>query len=267
MGPVSGTGNTKGKVRDMIIETRSEGVATLIMNDPEKRNAFSIPMRLALLDKFRELESDPEVRVIVFSGKGDNFCVGGDVTSMGHKPIGEALDRMRIVHDLVRLLAQSSKPKIAAVEGWAVGGGLALALLCDTVVASESARFKAGYGGIGMAPDVGILHTLPARVGRGRALQIFMYDETFDARKALEWGAIDTVVPKGKTLDEAQRLAAILAVKAPLPIALTRSVLSSGLDEVLMREREIQALMFSSADHAEGKAAFFEKRPAKFTGS
>ncbi|OWU85855.1 enoyl-CoA hydratase [Oceanicola sp. 22II-s10i] len=251
----------------MIIETRSGGVVTLLMNDPEKRNAFSIPMRLALLDKFRELESDPDVRVIVFSGAGGVFCVGGDVTSMGHKPIGEALDRMRIVHDLVRLLAQSSKPKIAAVEGWAVGGGLALALLCDTIVAAETARFKAGYGGIGMAPDVGILHTLPARVGRGRARQIFLYDEAFNAGQALDWGIVDSIVPEGGTLEEAQRLAAILANKAPLPIALTRSVLSSGLDDVLMREREIQALMFSSEDHAEGRAAFFEKRAAKFTGN
>lgn len=251
----------------MIIETRDGGVAIVRMNDPERRNAFSMPMRIALLDTFRALEADQTVRAIVFTGGEKQFCVGGDVSAMGHQPMGAALDRMRIVHDLVRLLAQSSKPMIAAVEGWAVGGGLSLALLCDTIVAGESARFKAGFGEIGMAPDTGILHTLPARVGRGRARQILLYNEVFSASEAREWGLIDKVVPTGEAQQEAARLAGVLAAKAPLPIALTRSVLASGLDEVLLREREIQAMLFSSADHDEGKAAFFEKRTPVFKGS
>ncbi|MHB1122600.1 MAG: enoyl-CoA hydratase/isomerase family protein [Ramlibacter sp.] len=251
----------------MIIESRDGGVATVRMNDPERRNAFSMAMRIALINTFRALEADQSVRAIVFTGGDKQFCVGGDITAMGRQPMGEALDRMRIVHDLVRVLAQSSKPLIAAVEGWAVGGGLSLTLLCDTIVAGESARFKAGFGEIGMAPDTGILHTLPARVGRGRARQILLYNEVFNAQQAHEWGVIDKVVPTGEAQKEATRLAGILAAKAPLPIALTRSVLASGMDEVLLREREIQAMLFSSADHEEGKAAFFEKRTPVFKGS
>lgn len=251
----------------MIIESREGGVATVRMNDPERRNAFSMAMRVALLNTFRALEADQTVRAIVFTGGDKQFCVGGDVTAMGHQPMGAALDRMRIVHDLVRVLAQSSKPLIAAVEGWAVGGGLSLALLCDTIVAAEGARFKAGFGEIGMAPDTGILHTLPRRVGYGRARQILLYNETFSAGEALAWNVVDKVVPTGQAQAEATRLAGILAAKAPLPIALTRSVLASGLDDVLLREREIQAMLFSSTDHDEGKAAFFEKRPPVFTGS
>lgn len=247
----------------MINESRDGAVVTICMNDPERRNAFSMPMRIALLNTFRALEADQSMRAIVFTGGDKLFCVGGDVTAMGHQPMGAALDRMRIVHDLVRLLAQSSKPLVAAVEGWAVGGGLSLALLCDTVVAAEIARFKAGFGEIGMAPDTGILHTLPARVGRGRARQILLYNEVFSAKEALDWGVIDRMVGAGEALKEASRLAA----KAPLPIALTRSVLASGLDDVLLREREIQAMLFSSTDHDEGKAAFFEKRAAVFKGS
>ena len=251
----------------MINESRQGAVVTICMHDPERRNAFSMPMRIALLNTFRALEADPSVRAIVFTGGDKLFCVGGDVTAMGHQPMGAALDRMRIVHDLVRLLAQSSKPMVAAVEGWAVGGGLSLALLCDTVVAAETARFKAGFGEVGMAPDTGILHTLPGRVGRGRARQILMYNEVFSAKEALDWGVIDRMVGAGEAIKEASRLAAILATKAPLPMALTRSVLASGLDDVLLREREIQAMLFSSADHEEGKAAFFEKRAAVFNGS
>jgi 2-(1,2-epoxy-1,2-dihydrophenyl)acetyl-CoA isomerase len=255
------------ETRVMINESRDGAVVTICMNDPERRNAFSMPMRIALLNTFRALEADQSVRAIVFTGGDKLFCVGGDVTAMGYQPIGAALDRMRIVHDLVRLLAQSSKPIVAAVEGWAVGGGLSLALLCDTVVAADTAHFKAGFGEIGMAPDTGILHTLPARVGRGRARQILLYNEVFSAKEALDWGVIDRMVGSGQAIKEASRLAAILAAKAPLPIALTRSVLASGLDDVLLREREIQAMLLSSADHDEGKAAFLEKRTAAFKGN
>lgn len=251
----------------MIIQSHEGGVATVRMNDPERRNAFSMAMRIALLNTFRALEADQSVRAIVFTGGDKTFCVGGDVTAMGHQPMGAALDRMRIVHDLVRLIAQSSKPYIAAVEGWAVGGGLSLALLCDTVVASDTARFKAGFGEIGMAPDTGILYSLPSRVGKGRAKQILLYNEVFSAQQALDWGVIDHVVPSGGAQKEADRLAHVLAAKAPLPIALTRSVFASGLDDVLLREREIQAMLFSSTDHDEGKSAFFEKRTPSFKGS
>ena len=118
-----------------------------------------------------------------------------------------------------------------------------------------------------MAPDTGILHSLPARVGTGRARQILLYNEVFSANQARDWGVIDVVVPTGGALQEATRLAAILAAKAPLPIALTRSVFASGFDEVLLREREIQAMLLSSTDHDEGKSAFFEKRTPLFKGS
>ena len=251
----------------MIIENRAGGVATVQMNDPERRNAFSMPMRLALLETFRALEADMSVRVVVFTGGAKNFCVGGDITAMGHQDIGPALERMRIVHDLVRLLAQSSKPLICAVEGWAVGGGLALALLCDTIVAGETARFKAGFGEIGMLGDTGILHTLPSRVGIGRSRQILLYNEVISAAQAQQWGMIDVVVPGGEAINEGTRLAEVLERKAPLPMALTRSIFAAGLENVLAREREVQAMLLSSADHAEGKMAFFEKRTPVFRGA
>ena len=250
----------------MIIETRDGPGATVRMDNPAHRNAFSIPMRLALLDAFRKLEADADVRAVVFTGGAKIFSVGGDVRTMGNPSMLAALDRMRIVHDLVRLLANSAKPIVAAVEGWAVGGGFALSLLCDTVVAAEDARFKAGFGEIGAIGDTGILHTLPARVGTGRAKQILFYNEAISARQALEWGVIDVVAPPGQAFEEATRLARVLAAKAPLPIALTKSIFAAGLDDLLVREREVQAMLLGSADHAEGKAAFFEKRPPVFRG-
>lgn len=251
----------------MLEETRESDVALLRMNDPPRRNAFSIPMRLALLEKFRALEADPSVRAVVLAGGDQYFSVGGDLNAQGPQPLHEALDRMRIIHDLVRLMAQSSKPRVCAVEGWAVGGGMALALLCDTIVAGDSARFKAGFGEIGLAPDTGILHTLPDRVGRARARQILFYGEVVEAAQALEWGLVDRVTPAFGAQAEALRLGHELARKPPLPIALTRSVFAAGLDDVLLREREIQAMLLNSRDHAERRAAFLEGRTGKYTGS
>ncbi|WP_454689715.1 enoyl-CoA hydratase/isomerase family protein [Achromobacter aloeverae] len=251
----------------MIEISKDDAVVLLRLNDPERRNALSMPLRLALLDALREVEADTAVRAVILAGGDKFFCPGGDVTAMGEQPKIAALDRMRILHEIVRLMAYSSKPFIAAVEGWAVGGGLSLAMLCDTVVAGRGARFKAGFGEIGMAPDTGILFTLPRRVGVGPARQILLYNEVMDCEQAHGLGIVDQIVDAGAALDKARTLASKLAQKPPLPIALTRSVLAAGLDDVLLREREIQAMLFSSTDHLEGRAAFFEKRPATFKGN
>ncbi|MFT3800178.1 MAG: enoyl-CoA hydratase/isomerase family protein [Burkholderiaceae bacterium] len=251
-----------------MIDRSTQGtVITLRLNDPERRNALSMPLRLALLEALRDIEADTSLRAVVLAGSDKFFCPGGDVTAMGEQPKLAALDRMRILHDIVRLMAYSSKPFIAAIEGWAVGAGLSLAALCDTVVAGKAARFKAGFGEIGMAPDTGILFTLARRIGAGPARQILLYNDVMDCARAKELGIVDRVVETGSALSEAQSLAHVLSLKPPLPIALTRSVLAGGLDDVLLREREIQAMLFSSSDHLEARAAFFEKRPATFQGN
>jgi enoyl-CoA hydratase/carnithine racemase len=251
----------------MIVETRAGAVATVVMNDAPSRNAISIPMRLALLDTFRRLEADAAVRAVVLTGGQSYFSVGGDINAMNDPTMSEALERMRIVHDLTRLIAQSAKPVICAVEGWIVGGGLSLSQLCDTVVAGESAKFKAGFSELGLVPDMGILHTLPARVGSGRARQILMYNETFTAKQAAQWGAVDWVVPDGTAIEKAADLAGTLARKAPLPISAMKLAFACDLEGMLTRERQAQAMMVNSADHKEGKAAFREKRSADFRGA
>jgi enoyl-CoA hydratase/carnithine racemase len=250
----------------MLREECSDGVTTLTFDDPARRNAFSMEMRLALLGRFRLIEADTSVRAVVLTGGPDFFCVGGDVAAMGSQAVTPALERMRIVHDLARLMTQSVKPIISAVEGWAVGGGLSLAMLCDTVVAGATARFKANFVDVGLIGDIGLLHALPARVGTGRAKQLLFYGEAFSAAEALQWGVIDRVVEAGQAGAEAARLAAVLARKAPLPLGLTKSIFNQGFDDLLAREREVQAMLLGSADHQEGKSAFFEKRAPRFQG-
>lgn len=250
-----------------VAETRRGGIAILTLSDPEKLNCLSLDMRSALLACLRRLDRDPEVRVIVLTGADGNFCAGGDISSMHQAhDIASARTRIGDVAEIVRLLATGSKPVIAAVEGWAVGAGLSLCMLCDTVIASESARFKGGFGAVGLVGDMGILHTLPARIGVARAKTLLFYGREFDASTAASWGLVDAVVRAGGALDEAIRWAVDLEAQAPLPIAMARAALAKDIEDVLAIERDVQSLLLQSLDHAEGRTAFLEKRKPKFTG-
>jgi len=164
-------------------------------------------------------------------------------------------------------MIKCGKPVVAAVEGYAVGAGLSIALCCDTVVAAEDARFGAGFGRIGLIADMALNHTLPARIGMGRARQVLLYGEQMDAAAAERIGLIDHVVPKGAALDAALQRARSFADAAPLPLALTKGLLAEGLDAALDRERELQSMLFMTADHVEGRDAFLAKRRPVFKGA
>jgi enoyl-CoA hydratase/carnithine racemase len=250
----------------MLIEHRHGATAVLTLDYPERRNALAIPMRAALAEAMDRLEADATLRCIVLTGGGGNFSAGGDISGMNVSDIAAGRERFRLTHRLVRSMISSSKPIIAAVEGWAVGAGLALALCCDTVVAADDARFMAGFGGIGLVADFGLLHTLPRRVGEGRAKQILLHGEKLGATRAEAIGLIDRVVPAGTALQTAMAMAEALGQAAPLPIAMTKSYLSHGLADALEWERNAQSALFLTADHAEGKAAFLGKRAAVFQG-
>ena len=168
---------------------------------------------------------------------------------------------------LMRLMAKGSKPLIAAIEGWCAGGSVGLALCCDTLIAAEGARFMLPFGKVGLVPDLGLLHTLPQRIGVGRARQMMLYGETMDAAEAERIGLVDHVVPTGNALTAAIERAERFAALAPLTIAFTRQRLNEGFDNVLDWERDTQSALFLSADHAEGRDAFLAKRSAVFKGA
>jgi 2-(1,2-epoxy-1,2-dihydrophenyl)acetyl-CoA isomerase len=223
-------------------------------------------LRAALIEAIARAEQDPATRAIVLTGAGGHFSAGADIRDMDAADFAAGRDRFRISHRLVRMVIESSKPFIAAVEGWAVGAGFGLALCCDTVVAAENARFMAGFGKIGLVPDFALLHTLPRRIGEGRARQMFLFGEAIAAPEAERIGLADAIAPAGGALEAAVQRAALLAEAAPLPIAMTKSFLARGLAEALEWERNTQSTLFLTADHAEGKAAFLGKRAARFTG-
>ena len=196
----------------MLTESRDGLTAVLTLNYPERRNALAIPMRRALVEALERIEADSALRAIV----------------MNVADLAAGRERFRLTHQLVRLLVKGSKPIVAAVEGWCVGAGLSLAMCCDTVVAARDARFAAGFGKIGLIADLGLLHTLPARVGQGRARQIFLYGDPLEAGRAEQIGLVDELVEPGNALDAAITRAKHFAASAPLPVALTRQWLAAG---------------------------------------
>lgn len=251
----------------LLRESREGATAILTLDQPARRNALSVAMRRALLEAFERIEPERTIAAVVITGSAGNFCSGGDLSDMAVPDIAAGRERFRLTHRLVRLILGGAKPVIAAVEGFAAGAGLSLAALCDTVIAGENACFVAGFGKVGLIADLGLLHTLPRRVGEGRARQILLYGERLAASEAFRIGLADQIVPPGTALAAALARARLLSEQAPLPIALTRAFLAAGLDEALAHEREMQTMLFLSADHAEGKEAFLARRPPRFEGA
>ncbi len=250
----------------MLKRAQEGATAVLTLDYPARRNALAMPMRVALVDALEAIEGDASVRAVVITGEGGTFCAGGDISGMDVADLASGRERFRLTHRLVRLVIKSAKPVLAAVEGHCVGAGLSLAMCCDTVVAAADARFAAGFSRVGLIADLGLLHTLPARIGQGRARQVFLYGETVDAVSAERIGMVERVVEPGQALAAAIERARQFAEAAPLPIALTKQFLAAGLDQALDWEREVQSTLFLTADHAEGKAAFLGKRKPRFSG-
>ncbi|HWK43534.1 MAG TPA: enoyl-CoA hydratase/isomerase family protein [Stellaceae bacterium] len=250
----------------IVREHRDGDTAVLTMDSPARRNALSIPLRQALVDALERLEADRTVRAVVLTGAGGVFSSGGDISGMDVADLAAGRERFRLTHRLVRLMVKSAKPVIAAVEGWCAGGGAGLALCCDTIVASTEARFVMSFGKVGLIADFGTLHTLPLRIGQGRARQMLIYGEAVAAAEALRIGLIDRMVPPGEALTAALERSRLFAGTAPLPVSFTKQYLANGLDAALDWERDIQSALFLTADHAEGKAAFLGKRPPVFEG-
>jgi enoyl-CoA hydratase/carnithine racemase len=250
----------------MLQQTRQGSTAILTLDYPARRNALAVPMREQLVAALETLEADPTLRAIILTGAGAHFSAGGDISGMNVTDYAAGRERFRTTHKLVRMLIESSKPVIAAVEGWCVGAGMGLALCCDTIIAASDARFMAGFGKIGLVADFGLLHTLPLRIGQGRARQLLIHGTMIDAAEAERIALVDRVTSPGAALPDALALAESLSASAPLPIAMTKSYLAQGLAAALEWERNTQSTLFLTEDHAEGKAAFLGKRQAVFKG-
>ena len=250
------------------------GIGRLRLNRPDASNAVDVPTLRALYDAVMLAHGSPDLRVLLLTGEGRNFCAGGDVKTFASK--GEALpDYLREATSWLQVVAQGllslQAPVVVAVQGFAAGGaGFGLVCVADLVIAGESARFLAGATRVGMAPDAGTTVTLPQLVGLRKAMEICLTNPTLSAQEALDVGLITRVVPDDRLGAEAEALAASLAAGAPAAQAATKRLLWSGLggrvEAQLPEEARTVAELSGTADSREGLAAVIERRPPHFDG-
>jgi enoyl-CoA hydratase len=260
----------EAKVPDQhyIVVDREEPIAVVTINRAEKLNALNWPLVAEMADRLEELDRDDAIRCIVLTGAGDKaFAAGADIGEMSDKGAVDMLtggfdawDRIRRIH----------KPLIAAVGGYALGGGNELAMHCDLIVASENARFGQPEINIGVIPGAGGTQRLARTAGKFRAMQLVLTGDPISAQEAQQWGLVNRVVPVGQHVDEAKKLALKIAEKSPLALRLAKEAVLAAyempLEEALRYEKRLFALLFASEDQKEGMRAFLEKRKPTFTG-
>lgn len=247
------------------------GVATIMLNRPERRNAIDMATRDELNEASQWAVADSAVRAIVMTGAGGHFCAGGDVKSMdaGERMTAEAgRQRMRSAHVGIKALFESDKPVIAAVDDCAYGGGFGLALLADMVIATPAARFCMSFMKVGLVPDCGALYTLARSIDLHRAKALMFSAREVDAQTGLDWGFVNEVVPAADLQAHAHAIAQNLARDPSLALALTKHAMNqsqhSSFSTMLDVDANAQGMAFTSDDHRAAASDFAAKRPSRF---
>ena len=246
-----------------------DGVRILTVDRPEKRNALNQAVRTAASKALAEAEADPAVRVVVFTGAGDQaFVAGADVSEFaGRTPI-EQRESMRA--GLFDDIWNFPKPTIAMINGYCLGGGCELALACDLRIGADSAKLGQPEVRLGIIPGGGATQRLPRLVGYGKALQLVLTGEIVDAVSAYEIGLLDEIVPAVELRERTLEIARSMAEKSPVTLALAKRALRAAyempLSAGLAHERDLFALAFATEDKEEGVRAFLEKRPPEWKG-
>ncbi|MBK7780147.1 MAG: enoyl-CoA hydratase/isomerase family protein [Ardenticatenia bacterium] len=253
---------------DHILVDREPPIATVRLNRPQVLNALSPDLIAELIDALQALDKDPEVGAIVLTGNERAFAAGADIGRMAESTVVEQIERDQFaVWDKIRRV---KKPIIAAVSGWCLGGGNETAMMCDMIIASETARFGQPEIGIGIIPGAGGTQRLTQAVGKARAMELVLTGRQFTAEEALAMGLINRVVPVEVYLEEAQSLAREIASKPPIAVqmgkASVNAVFDDYLDRGLMTERRNFYMLFATEDQKEGMRAFVEKRKPVWKG-
>jgi len=251
---------------------RDGSVAVLRLDDPSVMNALSPAIKQGLADKVPQVLGDASIRAVVLTGTGKAFCAGGDIRAMQDTEGRKApavRTRMQAVHTWGRALLDADKPVVAAVNGAAVGGGLALTLLADIVIASSKAYFMSGYSKLGALPDVGVLQTLPWAIGSLRAKEMIFLNRRYSAEEAVGIGLANRCVEPERLMEEAMAVARELADGPAAMLTMSKVMMKrayeSSVEEFFEREAIAQGVAFGSAEFAEGVEAFLAKRKPRFS--
>ena len=248
----------------------ADRVATVTVNRPEKLNALSELVIRELGEAIDEARRDPEIAGVILTGAGRAFVAGADISELDqHGAISAKLLSQR-GQDVFRRFETSPKPTIAAVNGFALGGGCELAMSCHIRLASDAAKFGQPEVKLGLLPGYGGTQRLPRLVGKGRALQLLLTGETIDAQEAFRIGLVNRVLPAAELMSAARAMMRAILANGPLALACCIEVVNAGNDLPLLDALTLEATAFgllaSTADKREGTRAFLEKRAAHFTG-
>jgi len=257
-------------VSDLRVET-ADGIATVTLDRPDALNALTIPLKQALIGAFVSIAGDASVRAVVLTGAGRAFCAGQDLRER-LEPDAAPLDieLNERYNPLIRAIRGAPQPVVAAVNGVAAGAGASIAFACDLRIAADNARFVLAFAGIGLIPDSGATWTLQRLVGPSKAMELSLLPDPLTAADAERFGLVTKVVPAADLAGEARALAARLAALSAGAVARTKHAIQAGaessFEEALALEATLQGEAGRHPVHAEGIAAFIEKRPPRFSG-
>jgi enoyl-CoA hydratase len=252
----------------LLVEYPSDDIAVFRLNRPQVRNALNLLVRQRLAAEVARHAADPAIRCLIITGSDTVFAAGADISEMAKAGPMEAMARN--VQQYWRVLMECPKPLIAAVEGYALGGGLEMALCADIIVAGEDAKLGLPEVKIGILPGGGGTQKLTRLVGRQRAMLLLLTGRMFGAAEALAMGVASEVAPAGGALARALEIAREVAAMPPVSVKQIKEIVNAGLnaplETALMLERKAFELQFATQDQKEGMQAFMEKRKPKYEG-
>lgn len=251
-----------------ILVTTAEGIGIITLNRPQVLNALNQGLMEELAIAMEAMDRDDGVRCLVVTGNERAFAAGADVREFADATTADMVRGYRFQQ--WERIQNVSKPVIAAVSGFALGGGCELAMSCDIIIASETARFGQPEIRLGLMPGAGGTQRLTRAIGKSRAMEVVLTGRTVTAQDALAWGLVSRVMPVELYLDEAKRLAREIAAQPPIAVRMAKEAVLQAFETTLGSglefERRCFHLLFGTEDKREGVRAFLEKRPAQFTG-